>query len=130
VITYWFMALYCAAKTAAFVAAVTAGAGWGVAILHAWTEADQALVGRGAEFLVPGARVRPGAVVIAVPQSAIDLAKRFEGFQSVPKRDPEIAAIPTSVRQDSGRLVTATSVRRITRRSRRTRPKPIWHKTS
>lgn len=43
VITYWFMALYCAAKTAAFVAAVTAGTGWGVAILHAWTEADQAL---------------------------------------------------------------------------------------
>jgi hypothetical protein len=28
---------------AAFVAAVTAGAGWGTAILHAWTEADQAL---------------------------------------------------------------------------------------
>jgi hypothetical protein len=43
VITYWFMALYCAAKTAAFVAAVTAGAGWGTVILHAWTEADQAL---------------------------------------------------------------------------------------
>lgn len=43
VITYWFMALYCAAKTAAFVAAVTAGAGWGVAIPQAWTEADQAL---------------------------------------------------------------------------------------
>lgn len=43
VITYWFMALYCAAKTAAFVAAVTVGAGYGVAILHAWTEADQAL---------------------------------------------------------------------------------------
>ena len=43
VITYWFMALYCAAKTAAFVAALTAGAGWGAAILHAWTEADQAL---------------------------------------------------------------------------------------
>ena len=43
VITYWFMALYCAAKTVAFVAAVTAGAGWGVAILTAWTEADQAL---------------------------------------------------------------------------------------
>ena len=42
-ITYWFMALYCAAKTAAFVAAVTAGADWGAAILHAWTEADQAL---------------------------------------------------------------------------------------
>lgn len=43
VITYWFMALYCAAKTAAFTAAVTADADWGVAILHAWTEADQAL---------------------------------------------------------------------------------------
>lgn len=43
VITYWFMALYCAAKTASFAAAVTAGAGWGTAILHAWTEADQAL---------------------------------------------------------------------------------------
>jgi hypothetical protein len=43
VITYWFMALYCAAKTAAFVAAVTAGANWGTAVLHAWTEADQAL---------------------------------------------------------------------------------------
>jgi hypothetical protein len=43
VLTYWFMLLYCAAKTAAFVAAVTAGAGWGAAILHAWTEADQAL---------------------------------------------------------------------------------------
>lgn len=43
VITYWFMALYCAAKTAAFVAAMTAGAGWEMAILHAWTEADQAL---------------------------------------------------------------------------------------
>lgn len=43
VITYWFMALYCAAKTAAFAAAVTAGAGWDTATLHAWTEADQAL---------------------------------------------------------------------------------------
>ncbi len=43
VITYWFMALYCAAKTAAFAAAVTAGASLGTAILHAWTEADQAL---------------------------------------------------------------------------------------
>ena len=43
VITYWFMGLYCATKTAAFAAALTAGAGWGEAILHAWTEADQAL---------------------------------------------------------------------------------------
>lgn len=37
------MALYCAAKMAAFAAAVTAGAGWRTAILHTWTEADQAL---------------------------------------------------------------------------------------
>lgn len=43
VLTYWFMALYCAAKTAAFAAAVTQGANWGTAIFHAWTEADQAL---------------------------------------------------------------------------------------
>ena len=43
VITYWFMGLYCAAKTAAFAAALTTGAGWGEATLHAWTEADQAL---------------------------------------------------------------------------------------
>lgn len=43
VITYWFMALYCAAKTVTFAAGVSAGAGWGDAILHAWTDADQAL---------------------------------------------------------------------------------------
>ena len=43
IITYWFMALYCASKTAAFAAALHGGAGWGVAILQAWTEADQAL---------------------------------------------------------------------------------------
>lgn len=43
VITYWFMALYCSAKTAAFVAAINAGSGWEAAVVHAWTEADQAL---------------------------------------------------------------------------------------
>lgn len=43
VITYWFMALYCAAKTAAFVGAMTAGVGWSAAVLQSWTEADQAL---------------------------------------------------------------------------------------
>ena len=43
VITYWFMGLYCAAKTAAFVGAMTAGVGWSAAVLQAWTEADQAL---------------------------------------------------------------------------------------
>ena len=43
IITYWFMALYCAAKAAAFVAALNAGAGWGAAVLAAWSYADQAL---------------------------------------------------------------------------------------
>jgi len=43
VITYWFMALYCAAKSATFAAALSFGSDWGSAILHAWTEADQAL---------------------------------------------------------------------------------------
>jgi hypothetical protein len=43
IITYWFMALYCAAKAAAFVAALNAGAGWGTAVLAAWSDADQAL---------------------------------------------------------------------------------------
>ena len=43
VITYWFMALYCAAKTAAFVGAVDADIEWIAAIQAAWTEADQAL---------------------------------------------------------------------------------------
>jgi hypothetical protein len=43
VITYWFMALYCAAKTAAFAAAINGGSLWSVAVVHAWTDADQAL---------------------------------------------------------------------------------------
>jgi hypothetical protein len=43
VITYWFMALYCAAKTAAFVGAVDADVEWIAAIQAVWTEADQAL---------------------------------------------------------------------------------------
>ncbi|WP_247539279.1 hypothetical protein, partial [Ralstonia pseudosolanacearum] len=43
VITYSFMALYCAAKAAVFTGAITAGAGWITATLQAWTEADQAL---------------------------------------------------------------------------------------
>lgn len=43
VITYWFMALYCAAKTAVFIGAVEAGVDWIPAIQAAWTDADQAL---------------------------------------------------------------------------------------
>ena len=37
------MALYCSAKTVAFVAGVNALTSWDTAVLHAWTEADQAL---------------------------------------------------------------------------------------
>jgi hypothetical protein len=44
VITYWFMALYCSAKTASLAAALNAGAGWGEAVLGAWTPADQTLL--------------------------------------------------------------------------------------
>jgi lysozyme len=44
-------------------------------------------MGWGVEFLVHRTRVRQGAVVIEVPQAAIDLAKRFEGFHRVPKSD-------------------------------------------
>ena len=51
-------------------------------------------MGRGVELLVPRACVRPGAVVIAVPQAAIDLAKRFEGFERKAKCGIEITAIP------------------------------------
>ena len=43
VITYWFMALYCAAKTAAFVGAMSGGVEWIPAIRVSWSEADQAL---------------------------------------------------------------------------------------
>lgn len=43
VLTYWFMALYCAAKTVTFTAAISAGAHWQSAAVLAWTEADQAL---------------------------------------------------------------------------------------
>jgi len=43
IITYWLMSLYCAAKTVAFIAALNAGAGWGAAVLAAWSDADQAL---------------------------------------------------------------------------------------
>ncbi len=43
VITYWFMTLYCAAKVAAFAAALGGGAGLGSAVMQAWTPADQAL---------------------------------------------------------------------------------------
>ena len=38
--------------------------------------------------MVSRPRVRPGAVVTEVPKTAIDLAKRFEGFHRVPKADP------------------------------------------
>ena len=43
IITYWFMALYCAAKTAMFLASTKAGIDWTTAIQYSWTESDQAL---------------------------------------------------------------------------------------
>ncbi len=41
--------------------------------------------------MVRWTRIRQGAAVIEVPQAAIDLAKRFEGFHRVPKSDPRRA---------------------------------------
>jgi len=43
IITFWFMTLYCAAKTCAFIAAIGAGTDWSAAVIAAWTDADQAL---------------------------------------------------------------------------------------
>jgi len=43
IITYWFMALYCAAKAAVFVSAFQNGSEWAIAIQQSWTDADQAL---------------------------------------------------------------------------------------
>jgi len=43
VITYWFMALYCSAKTAIFVAAVNAGTAWTEAAKISWTSEDMAI---------------------------------------------------------------------------------------
>ena len=43
IITYWFMALYCAAKAAVFVSAFQNGGEWTIAVQQSWTEADQAL---------------------------------------------------------------------------------------
>ncbi len=51
-------------------------------------------MGGGAEFLVPRARFWPGAVMMQVPAAAIALARQFEGFQHVPKFDPERSAHP------------------------------------
>ena len=43
VITYWFMGLFCAVKTATFAASIHGGADGASALQMAWTEADQAL---------------------------------------------------------------------------------------
>lgn len=43
VITYWFMALYCAAKTAIFYSAIKAGAAWSEAAKICWTTDDMAI---------------------------------------------------------------------------------------
>lgn len=43
VITYWFMALYCATKTAPLWVGIDAGEYWTVVVQASWAEADQAL---------------------------------------------------------------------------------------
>lgn len=43
IITYWFMALYCASKTAAFMLALDTGDNFTSAVQQVWTESDQAL---------------------------------------------------------------------------------------
>ena len=43
VITYWFMALYCAAKGAIFASAVNAGQAWWEAVKVSWTTDDMAI---------------------------------------------------------------------------------------
>ena len=43
IITYWFMALYCAAKAAVLMSAFQNSAEWAVAVKQSWTESDQAL---------------------------------------------------------------------------------------
>jgi hypothetical protein len=43
IITYWFMALYCASKTAAFMLALDPGENFTSAFQQVWTESDQAL---------------------------------------------------------------------------------------
>jgi len=44
VITYLLVSMYCTVKVSTFVGSVYAGAGFGAALLAAWTEADQALL--------------------------------------------------------------------------------------
>jgi len=43
VITYWFMSLYCAAKTAIFISAVQAQVAWTEAVKQTWTADDMAI---------------------------------------------------------------------------------------
>lgn len=43
IITYWFMALYCAAKAAVLMSAFQNSGEWAVAVKQSWTESDQAL---------------------------------------------------------------------------------------
>jgi len=62
ILTYWFMALYCAAKMALFVASLRAGLDWTAAATLSWTPADQALWASVLNFWFLGRvfdRVRP-----------------------------------------------------------------------
>lgn len=51
-------------------------------------------MGWSVELLVLGACVRSGATVIEVPKTAIELAKRFEGFERKVTSGIEITAVP------------------------------------
>lgn len=82
-------------------------------------------VGWGAELLVPWARVRPGAAVIAVPKTAIELAKRFEVFTGW-RGLIHVGLSRTSARSGTGRLATGTCATRSTRRSLKWKPQSIW----
>jgi hypothetical protein len=44
IITYWFMTLYCASKTATFMLTLDAGDNFTSAVQQVWTESDQALL--------------------------------------------------------------------------------------
>jgi lysozyme len=65
---------------------------WIAAIQAAWTDADQTLWADVLNFwFFDRVFERVKVSTVAMPQAAIVLAKRFEGFHSVPKNDPDRA---------------------------------------
>jgi hypothetical protein len=66
--------------------------------------------------------------MIAVPQAAVDLAKRFEGFHECLGQIPTVH-IRTFVRQDSGRLGLDICAIQLTRQFQWLKLKSIWPTT-